>query len=69
MKFVEEAGLPIDDLFGLVIDHPKYHSSDGVHFSNEGKTVQVRQVAASIVAQLTNSIGQTTVRKTLCQRP
>lgn len=52
MKFVGNAGLPVDDLFALVIDHPEYHSSDGVHFNNEGKTTQTQQVAQIISDQL-----------------
>jgi lysophospholipase L1-like esterase len=42
----------VDDLFALVIDHSEYHSTDGVHFNNEGKAAQVQQVADSILAQL-----------------
>ncbi|UCD49912.1 MAG: prolyl oligopeptidase family serine peptidase [Phycisphaerales bacterium] len=53
MEFVRPAGLAVDDLFALAIDHPDYYSPDGVHFNNEGKTAQVRQVARSILAQLT----------------
>jgi pimeloyl-ACP methyl ester carboxylesterase len=59
MKFIDEMNLPVDDLFALVIDHPEYHSSDGVHFSNDGKAAQVRQVAQSILTQLAQSTGRT----------
>ena len=52
MAFVGPAGLAVDDLFALALDHPEYYSSDGVHFNNEGKTVQVQQVAQSVQAQL-----------------
>jgi pimeloyl-ACP methyl ester carboxylesterase len=52
MRFVSEKNLAIDDLFALVIDHPEYFSSDGVHFNNEGKAAQIQQVADSIEAQL-----------------
>jgi len=53
MKFVGEKNLAVDDLFTLVIDHPEYFSSDGVHFNNAGKTAQIQQVAHAIQAQLT----------------
>lgn len=53
MQFVGEMDLAVDDLFGLVIDHPEYYSADGVHFNNEGKAAQVQQVAQSILEQLT----------------
>ncbi|MHC4518095.1 MAG: S8 family serine peptidase [Planctomycetota bacterium] len=53
MQFVGEIDLAVDDLFGLVIDHPEYFSSDGVHFNSEGKAAQVEQVARSILEQLT----------------
>ena len=50
--FVDEAGLPVDDLFGLAIDHPEYHAQDGVHFNNQGKAAQIKQVARSVLAHL-----------------
>jgi len=51
-QFVSQAGLAMDDLFALTIDHPEYHSGDGVHFNNEGKRAQVQQVARSIAEYL-----------------
>jgi lysophospholipase L1-like esterase len=58
MEFVGQANLAVDDLFALVIDHPEYYSSDGVHFNNEGKAAQTRQVAQSILGQLTRGPGK-----------
>jgi len=53
LQFVSQAGLAVDDLFTLAIDHPEYYSSDGVHFNNAGKAAQAQQVARSILTQLT----------------
>ena len=50
--FVEPLGLPVDDLFALVIDHPEYYSPDGVHFNAEGIRAQARQVAQAIHSHL-----------------
>jgi hypothetical protein len=44
--------LPVDDLFGLVVDHPEYFSSDGVHFNQTGVAVQARQVATCVAKAL-----------------
>ena len=55
LEFVRQANLAVDDLYALVIDHPEHFSSDGVHFNNEGKTAQTRQVAEAIVAHLAHS--------------
>jgi cytochrome P450 len=31
-QITEREKIPVDDLFALVTDHPKYHKTDGVHF-------------------------------------
>jgi lysophospholipase L1-like esterase len=46
---VTKEGIPVDDLFGLVKDHPEYWSSDGVHFNGKGIVVQAAQVANQIM--------------------
>jgi hypothetical protein len=48
-EFVTEAGLPVDNLFRLVVDRPEFYAGDGVHFNAEGKAAQVKQVTASIL--------------------
>ena len=40
--------IPVDDLFGLVIDHPELSSPDGVHASAEGISAESAQVASAI---------------------
>lgn len=44
-ELAAERRLPINDLFGRVIDHPEYVSGDGVHFNPDGQSVLGRQVA------------------------
>jgi pimeloyl-ACP methyl ester carboxylesterase len=50
--FVEPLGLPVDDLFALVIDHPEYYSPDGVHFNADGIRTQAQKVAQTIQPHL-----------------
>jgi lysophospholipase L1-like esterase len=45
---VAKHGIPAEDLFALVKDHPEYHVSDGVHFTAEGYAVLATQVAATV---------------------
>jgi len=45
-------GIAVDDLYGLVKDHPEYWSPDGVHFNAQGVAAQVEQVAKQIAEAL-----------------
>ena len=47
-EIMKERDIPTDDLFGLVEDHPDWHSGDGTHFNTKGKEAQGKQVAASV---------------------
>ena len=38
---MKERGVPTDDLYGLVEQHPEFFSGDGVHFNGKGKEAQV----------------------------
>ena len=49
---VTKEGIAMDDLYGLVKDHPEYWSQDGVHFNGKGVAVQAEQVAKRIVENL-----------------
>jgi len=51
-ELVIKAGIPIDDLFALCVEHPDFSSPDGVHASAKGIAAQAAQVAAAIAAQL-----------------
>jgi hypothetical protein len=45
-------GIPVNDLYSLVVDHPEYWSDDGIHFKPEGQAVEAKQVAKSILDAL-----------------
>lgn len=51
-EIMEEAGIPTDDLFSLVEEHPEWHSTDGVHFNGQGTAAQAKQVAESILSNI-----------------
>lgn len=45
---VAPEGIAVDDLYGLVKDHPEYWSPDGVHFNAQGVAAQAEQVTKKI---------------------
>jgi hypothetical protein len=45
-------GIPLNDLYHLVQQHPEYWSNDGIHFNAEGQAVQARQVADHVLRGL-----------------
>ena len=49
---VTKEGIAVDDLYGLVKDHPEYWSNDGVHFNGKGVAVEAEQVAKRILENL-----------------
>ncbi len=58
---VERNGLPTNDLYGLMVQHPDWHASDGVHFNGKGKDAQAKQVAKSVLRYLPASLVLTDV--------
>ena len=52
LDYVTKAKIPVDDLFGLVENHPEYYSRDGVHFNQQGITVEAAQVTKQVLEQL-----------------
>ena len=48
-EIMKEAGVSTDDLYGLVEQHPDWHSGDGVHFNGKGKVAQGAAVAESVL--------------------
>jgi lysophospholipase L1-like esterase len=44
--------IAVDDLYGLVKDHPEYWSQDGVHFNGKGVALQAKQVTKRIQESL-----------------
>jgi hypothetical protein len=51
-RVAAEKGIPVDDLYGLVVDHPEYVAADGVHYKPEGQAVEAKQVAKAILEVL-----------------
>jgi lysophospholipase L1-like esterase len=51
-EIIAREGIAVDDLYGLVKDHPEYWSQDGVHFNAQGVGAQVEQVTKRIVEYL-----------------
>jgi hypothetical protein len=51
-KIMGERNIPVDDLFGPVIDHPEFFSEDGVHFNATGVPVLAERVVAEILKTL-----------------
>lgn len=45
---MKKEGIPIDDLFALVLDHPEFTGADGVHFNPKGVDAQAAQVAQAV---------------------
>ena len=51
-EIVAREGIAVDDLYGLVKDHPEFWSPDGVHFNAPGVAAQVEQVTKRIAENL-----------------
>ena len=51
-EIVTREGITVDDLYGLVKDHPDYWSPDGVHFNAQGVVAQAEQVTKRITETL-----------------
>ncbi len=47
-----DRGLVTNDLYGLVEQHQEYFSGDGVHFNENGREVQAKQVAEAVLSCL-----------------
>ncbi len=54
-EIVTKDGIAVNDLYGLVKDHPDYWSNDGVHFNGKGVAVEADQVAKRIMENSTCS--------------
>ena len=59
-EIMKEHDIPTNDLFGLVDEHPDWHSTDGVHFNAKGKEAQAKQVAENVMKCLPNPEGEST---------
>ena len=48
--YVRKAGIPIDDLYAAVLQHPEYYLGvDGTHPNPQGRAAEARDVSASIL--------------------
>lgn len=47
-KLAAENGLPLDDLFSVVLGHPEYYAPDGTHFNDAGNAALGAHVAAHL---------------------
>ncbi|MCE5303945.1 MAG: SGNH/GDSL hydrolase family protein, partial [Planctomycetaceae bacterium] len=52
VELAAKQGIPVDDLYSIVVDHPEYWRNDGVHYKPEGQAVQAKQVAKIILETL-----------------
>jgi len=55
---MKERGIPTNDLYGLVEEHPEFFSGDGVHYNGKGKEVQGAAVAESVLKCLGSTASQ-----------
>jgi len=51
-ELLRDRGIVTNDLFGFVEQHQEYFSGDGVHFNEQGRDLQAKQVAEAVVACL-----------------
>lgn len=54
-EIMTEQQVPTDDLFELVKDHAKWTSGDGVHFNGQGNEALAKQVAESVLENLSSA--------------
>jgi lysophospholipase L1-like esterase len=54
-EIMQERGIPTDDLYGAVEEHPEFFAGDGVHYNSKGRQVQAKQVAESVLKCLPKS--------------
>lgn len=51
-ELVRDRRIVTNDLYGLVDQHQEYFSSDGVHFNEQGRELQAKQVAEVVLSCL-----------------
>ena len=54
VEFANKHEIPVNDLYGLVAEHPEYFAGDGTHFNDRGQAAQGKQVADAISRHLPN---------------
>jgi hypothetical protein len=55
VEYMTQHGIEVDDLFGLVAEHPEYYNlpKDGTHFNAQGQAVEAKQISEIILRNLT----------------
>ena len=55
VEYMTQHGIEVDDLFGLVAEHPEYYNlpKDGTHFNAQGQAVEGKQISEIILRNLT----------------
>jgi lysophospholipase L1-like esterase len=51
-KLAAKEGIPVNDLFVLVENHPEYWSNDGTHYNAAGQAVEAEQVTRFVLEAL-----------------
>ncbi len=54
IAFMSKHGILVNNLYGLVEQHPEFYGNDGTHFNNEGMAAQGKQVADIVLQYLPN---------------
>ena len=56
VEYMTQHGIAVDDLFGLVAEHPEYYNlpQDGTHFNAQGQAVEGKQISEIILRSLTS---------------
>jgi lysophospholipase L1-like esterase len=54
VEYMTQHGIEVDDLFGLVAEHPEYYNlpKDGTHFNVQGQTAEAKQISEIILRAL-----------------
>jgi len=56
VEYMTQHGIQVDDLFGLVAEHPEYYNlpQDGTHFKPQGQAVEGKQISEIILRALSS---------------
>ncbi len=51
-ELMNTRGIPVDDMYSLMLNHPEWSSGDGYHFNDDGKLVQAEFLAEILLKAL-----------------
>lgn len=52
VELAAQAGIPVNDLYAVVENHPEFWAGDGVHFKGEGQAAQAQLVTKAVLDAL-----------------